>query len=64
MSFKEKANSRLVKMRDSAQGYFMKKDEEKKNRMNLFKQYFYSITSFEKYSEFVKYTFLLLYLFF
>ena len=57
MSFKEKANSRLVKMRDSAQGYFMKKDEEKKNRMNLFKQYFYSITSFEKYSEFVKYTY-------
>ena len=57
MSFKEKANSRLIKMRDTVQGYYLKKDEEKKKRMSLIKQYFYSITSFEKYSEFVKYSF-------
>lgn len=57
MSFKEKANSRLIKMRDTMQGYYNKKDQEKKNRMNIFKQYFYSITSFEKYTEFVKYSF-------
>ena len=42
MSFKEKANSRLIKMRDDMQGYYNKKDKEKKNRMNIFKQYFYS----------------------
>ena len=52
MSFKEKANSRLIKMRDTMQGYYKKKDEEKKKRMSLIKQYFYSITSFEKYTEF------------